>query len=112
MSVLLMALAGGALAPAGDVPTLATDRIDVIRRVKTGDLDLASPAGRLLLDKRIGSAVRALCPRDTRTGLVSGHRARNSCLEAAMNNAMGGRDRLLASRGITPEYRTASRTPE
>jgi UrcA family protein len=110
MSVLLTVLLGAALAPAADAPAVAPDRIEVIRRVKTSDLDLVTASGRQILDKRILNAVQALCPRDTRTGLISGNRDRKECLEAAMNGAARDRDQLLADKGVSPDYRTADRS--
>lgn len=108
MSLFIMALAGAFLSPVAELPA-ETDRIDVTRTIRTSDLDLRSWSGRELLDRRILNAVQALCPRDTRRGLISGNRERDQCLAAAMRGAKQDRDRLLAGRGVKSDYRTADR---
>jgi UrcA family protein len=60
MSRIIFAIA--ALAAATSVPAYASVPRDAASRVVSyADLDLAAPAGRARLDRRIGAAVRSIC---------------------------------------------------
>lgn len=58
-----IALALAAHALVAVPPVIASDRVQVSKRVFFADLDLSSAEGRQALDKRVGRAIRAICIR-------------------------------------------------
>lgn len=73
---------------------------DVLRQVHVAyrDLDLATPAGQAVFDRRLASAIKAACP-DTMGSVDLGfkHEVRR-CLTVARIQASADRDRVLAAK--------------
>jgi UrcA family protein len=73
---------------------------DVSREVHVTyrDLDLATPAGRETLDRRLASAIKAVCPDATGSVDVGFKYEVRRCLKVARIQASAKRDRVLAAK--------------
>lgn len=88
-------------------PASAQDDSDPIaRRVAVGDLDLFTVAGRNTLDRRLERAARQVCPSEQPSLAI---RTDQRCFTRTIAIARRQRDQLLASLGISADYRSASR---
>jgi UrcA family protein len=82
MSRIIFAIA--ALAAATSAPAFASVPRDTATRVVSyADLDLAAPAGRASLDRRIGAAVRSVCG-DNASGDLRAAREARACRIATL----------------------------
>ena len=72
-------------------------------RVATGDLDLASPTGRSVLDSRIRRAAKLVCAEG---GGLLGISVERNCYRLTISRAMEQRDKLLNARGISKQAST------
>jgi UrcA family protein len=78
------ALAALGLAGASISPVLAGEAQPMTIKVSTADLDLATPAGQKMLDKRVEKAVRSVC---RTTSLSTGSRILSQDAQACLAKA-------------------------
>jgi UrcA family protein len=90
----LLVAAGLALAPA-----FATADETQTRKVRVADLDLASPAGKLALDRRLRFAIEQVCsPRGSVRARAGMSKQARSCRQEAMADVQ----RQLEAHGVSP----------
>ncbi|MBO9623556.1 MAG: UrcA family protein [Sphingomonas sp.] len=95
MSKPLIALAF--LAAAAATPSVAAPQTSAAARVSYADLDLARPADRKILDRRVTRAAEKLCPPLVPTGQLTRSVEAVRCLAAAKASAQLQRSRAIAS---------------
>ena len=78
------------------VPTMATAAETQARTVKIADLNLASPSGRQILDRRLRLAIEQVCLPRKATGIRPSVKQVNACRRAAKEDVQ----RQLADRGL------------
>ena len=97
MSKLILALAATLAAGFTAAPVQAAPRPPDVRIVSTAGFDLASPAGRARLDRRIAAAVRAVCGQASPADLRGRANIRACRADSFARLAAAGRGRLPLS---------------